>query len=147
MPTTSDVGDRRVEGSTTEPPSASEPGLRLNTTRLARNVLLVCLGSELAFVLADYFVNYGRLTDIGALRRLFDSLDFFPSYTWAAETNAAGLADWAEARFDVSAFAALNHFSRSIEETLETAANSILWFLFLRHLGAVRAELHVQFQE
>ena len=41
----------------------------------------------------------------------------------------------------------LEHFSRSIEEALEMAANSILWFLFLRHLGARRGELHVRFRE
>ena len=44
---------------------------------------------------------------------------------------------WAAERFGETAYDALRHFSKSTEGTLEMAAMSILWFLFIRHLGRV----------
>lgn len=257
----------------------------VNTTCLARNILIACFAIELAFLALDYFVNFGRLTEIGALRRMFNlaredglaswfavtqtllialtlwliyivvkssgesrsklygwlvlallftymaiddgaqiherlgttfermqeasggSFDLFPSYTWqifflpvygavglfafgflwlelrrkslrawlmlamvflalavafdffeglsedhdwnvyARITEAVDFDSWTEARFEASSFDTLEHFSRAIEESLEMAANSILWFLFLRQLGALGGELHVRFRE
>lgn len=259
--------------------------LDVNTTRLSRTLLIVCLIVELSFVVLDYIVNYGRLTEIGALRRMFNiaredglaswfavtqtifvaltswlvyattkrgdgprstslgwlvvallftymavddgaqiherlgttfermgdasgtSFDFFPSYTWqilflpvfaalglfvlvflwrelerrsprgcvllamSLFALAVGLDffeglnpdhrfnvyswlaantdwdSWTQARFQASAYDALRHFSRAIEESMEMAANSILWFVFLRYLGARRADIHLRFRE
>ncbi len=66
-------------------------------------------------------------------------------YSWLAEST--DLDSWTEARFEASAYETLEHFSRSIEEALEMAANSVLWFLFLRHLGTRGDELHIRFRE
>jgi hypothetical protein len=252
--------------------------LTADPERLARRVLLVCLLIETALVFLDYHINYGRATDIGALRRLFnlaredglaswlgttqtiltaltlwltyrlakaapttrwrragwlalalfftymaiddgaqlherlgstvdrlteDSSGFlssFPSYTWQilfmplfgalglfmlvflwkelparasrlVLVSAIGclslavlldffeglepdhalnpysyvddhtdLDEWAEDRFDSSAYETLQHFSRSLEETLEMFAGSLLWFLFLRTLPRVAGD-------
>ena len=255
---------------------------RVDTSRLATKILWFCLLCEIAFVILDYHVNYGRWTEIGAMRRMFNtaredglaswfavtqtplvsltlwfiyalakrghqprlkvvgwlvlalfftymafddgvqmherlgstfntvrersggSLDFFPSYTWqilflpgfallggftlcflwlelhgrsVARSSRArhlaprvrrgldfieGLDDdhpwnaytwvserfeletWTRARFGRSDFDTLQHFSKSFEETMEMVANSILWFLFLRHIPAVASDFHVR---
>lgn len=257
----------------------------VDARRLARRVLWFCLLAELALLVLDYHVNYGRATEIGALRRMFNtaredglaswfavtqtllialtlwliysvakagrkpraivvgwlvlalfftymaiddgaqiherlgstfkalreasgaSLDFFPSYTWQLiflpgfaalgfftvaflwfelNDNASrallvaaisllalavgldfveGLDDdhpwnaytllserydivpWTRARFGKSDFDTLRHFSKSIEETIEMAANSLLWFIFLRHLPLMSREFRVRLAE
>jgi hypothetical protein len=55
------------------------------------------------------------------------------------------LEPWTEARLGETAFDTLRHFSKSIEELIEMAAISILWFLFLRHLSEVAGDLRVRF--
>ncbi len=59
--------------------------------------------------------------------------------------NRYDLEPWTEARFGETAFDTLRHFSKSIEEAIEMAAMSILWFLFLRHLSHVAGDLRVRF--
>ena len=265
------------------PPRAASPapiGFDVNAARLARYVLLCCFALELAFVLLDYGVNYGRWTEIGAMRRMLNitredglaswfavtqtllvsmtlwlilaatkhahpsrwkvwgwlvlacfftymaiddgaqlherlgtafessgaALDFFPSYTWqllflplfaalglftlaflwfeleratsrmllllamSFLALAVGLdfvegldsdhpwnvytwllehvdiEPWSQDRFGRTDFETVRHFSKSIEETLEMAASSLLWFLFLGHLPAVAQELRIRFR-
>ena len=48
-------------------------------------------------------------------------------------------------RFDRTQYAALEHFSRSIEEFLEMLANTFLWVVFLHHLTVVAQDLRVRF--
>jgi hypothetical protein len=266
------------------PEEADRPiELRFDAEKLARRVLLFCILAEIAFVVLDYYINYGKLVDIGAIRRMFNiaredglaswfgttqtlmaaltlwfiylvvkrrpgprwrplgwlvlavfftymaiddgaqlherlgstfkamwrdlgqSLDFFPSYTWQLVLGPAfgalglfvlaflwrqlgerrsrvflvlalscwvvavgmdfvegldedhrwnlytriaegyELGAWTEARFDKSAYDALRHFSKSIEEAIEMLGMSILWFLFLRHLAVVAWDLRVRF--
>jgi hypothetical protein len=43
--------------------------LTLGSRRFVRTLIGLCVGAELAFVFLDYHVNFGRLTDIGMLRR------------------------------------------------------------------------------
>ena len=257
--------------------------LTIHSDRLAKRVLIFCLVAEVLFVFLDYHVNYAEWTDIGAMRRMFNtaredglaswfaitqtllagltlgliylsvknsgavrwrstgwliltlfflymavddgaqfherfgsafkamredaggSFDFFPSYTWQILflpfLAAAGLfmlgflwhelsskssrillltavsfqvlavsldfvegldpehrwnlytiiserydVDmWAAERFGETSYDALRHFSKSIEETLEMAAISIHWFLFIRHLGKVAGDLRIRF--
>lgn len=257
--------------------------LLIRPTRLARWVLVGCLLAEVTFVLLDYHVNYGRLTEVGAIRRLtniaredglaswfgttqtlllsltvwgiwilvrgggaprwrragwliiaamftymavddgaqlherFGSLssalseqggssllDRFPSYAWQVlfipvfglfglglaaflwyelddrpslvlvgvalgllvlavgldfvegldEDHPWNLYTWLAARMDLSAWTmarfgrsaydALEHFSRSLEEFLELLANTLLWVAFLRHLPSAARDVHLR---
>jgi len=258
--------------------------LQVDATRLARRVLGLCLLAEFAFVVLDYHINYGKWTETGALRRMFNiaredslaswfavtqaflialtlwfvyailrrsdyprwrvtgwlvlavfftymavddgaqiherlgtafktasvaagnSLGFFPSYTWqllflplfaalgfftlvfswlelregSLRTLLAaalcllavavgldfveGLDDdhpwnaftwlvehydidpWTRARFGSSDFNTVRHFSKSIEEAMEMAANSFLWFVFLRHLPSITGGVNLRFR-
>jgi hypothetical protein len=79
-------------------------------------------------------------------------LDFMeglePDHPWnpyAAISERYDLEAWTESRFGESAYDTLDHFSRSMEETVEMAAISILWFLFLRHLSIVPGQLMIRF--
>ena len=71
-----------------------------------------------------------------------------PEHRWnlyTAISDRYDLEPWTQARFGETAYDALRHFSRSIEEALEMAAISILWFLFLRHLGVAAGEVRIRF--
>ncbi|MGH9461199.1 MAG: hypothetical protein ACRD1X_08270 [Vicinamibacteria bacterium] len=79
-------------------------------------------------------------------------LDFLeglePDHPWnlyAAISDRYDLEPWTESRFGESSYDALDHFSRSMEEALEMAAISILWFLFLRHWSVVPGHLKIRF--
>ena len=79
-------------------------------------------------------------------------LDFLeglePDHPWnlyAAISDRYDLEPWTESRFGESPYDTLDHFSRSIEEALEMAAISFLWFLFLRHLRIVPGHLKIRF--
>jgi hypothetical protein len=63
-------------------------------------------------------------------------------YTWIAERYE--LEPWTAMRFGESAYDTLRHFSKSLEEAIEMLANTLLWYLFLRHLQTVAANLHVR---
>lgn len=257
--------------------------LEIDSDRLARRVLVFCIVAEVVFVFLDYQVNYAEWTDIGAMRRMFNtaredglaswfaitqtlltgltigliylcvknagaarwrstgwlvltlfflymavddgaqlherlgstvkamregaggSFDFFPSYTWqilllpvfaalglfmlgflwhelndkssrillvfaiSLQVLAVGLDFvegldpehrwnvytilserfdlhlWTAERFGETPYDALRHFSKSLEETIEMAAISILWFLFLRRLSRVGSDLRIRF--
>ena len=56
------------------------------------------------------------------------------------------LEPWTEARFGETGYETLRHFSKSIEEAVEMAAISILWFLFLSYLSVVAVDLRVRFK-
>lgn len=71
-----------------------------------------------------------------------------PEHRWnlyTAISDRYDLEPWTQARFGETAYDALQHFSRSGEEALEMAAISILWFLFLRHLGVAAGEVRIRF--
>jgi hypothetical protein len=48
------------------------------------------------------------------------------------------------ARFEVSEFEALRHFSKSIEETLEMFGMTLLWAAFLTHLVRIAPQIQLQ---
>ena len=56
------------------------------------------------------------------------------------------LEPWTRERFGETAFDTLRHFSKSIEEAVEMASISILWFLFLCHLSTMPGTLKVRFK-
>ena len=63
-------------------------------------------------------------------------------YTWIGDNTDMDY--WALGRFDENAYDTLRHFSKSIEEALEMLANSILWFLSIRHLSVVASDVRIQ---
>jgi hypothetical protein len=74
-----------------EPPRVAEPAagveLRVDWRRLASRVLLLCLAAEVAFIVLDYHINYGRLIDIFAMRRLFNTAREDGLASWFASTQ------------------------------------------------------------
>jgi hypothetical protein len=70
--------------------------LTVDTERLAGRVLLVCVLAETALLFLDYHVNYGRATDIGALRRLFNLAreDGLASWLGTTQTILTALTLW-----------------------------------------------------
>ena len=79
------------------PPPPACVAIPFNVERVARRVLLGCLGLELLFVFLDYHVNFGRLIDIGALRRMTNIAreDGLASWFGATQTLLMGLTAWA----------------------------------------------------
>ena len=71
--------------------------MTLDAARVARFVLLGGLGLEILFVLLDYHVNFGRLTDIGALRRMTNIAreDGLALWFGTTQTLLVGLTAWA----------------------------------------------------
>ena len=51
-------------------PRAPTVELEVPVRRWVKILIGTCLAAEIAFVFLDYHVNFGRLTDIGPLRRL-----------------------------------------------------------------------------
>lgn len=76
--------------------SDGEAVLTLDGLSAARAVLIGCLALEFGFVLLDYHVNYGRLTEIGALRRLTNIAreDGLASWFATSQTLLVGLTAW-----------------------------------------------------
>ena len=161
--------------SSPQPDSPAYVELRIHVVRVAWTILFVCLFAELVFVILDYHVSYGRATDIGALRRMFNTAreDGLASWFAVTQTFLIALTLWltyalakngdqsrakvlgwlvlacfftymTRARFGKSDFDTLRHFSKSIEEAIEMAANSLFWFIFLRHLPSVSKEFRVR---
>lgn len=64
--------------------------------RLIGRVVLFCIACELLFVLLDYHVNYGRLTDIGTIRRLTNIAreDGIASWFGTTQTTFLALTIW-----------------------------------------------------
>ena len=90
---------------TPEPATSVTLVATVDAGRLARRVLLFCLACELALFLLDYTVNFSEWTDIGALRRMFNT------------TREDGIASW----FGVT-------------QTLLTALTlSVIWFSSSAH--------------
>lgn len=89
---------------TTAPPADQEATgdrphaviLSVDGERVARRVLLFCVLAELALFLLDYHVNYGRATNIGAIRRLFNTAreDGLASWFGTTQTLLAALTLW-----------------------------------------------------
>ncbi|HED17990.1 MAG TPA: hypothetical protein ENI74_00605 [Gammaproteobacteria bacterium] len=87
--------DRDVSSST----SASGSGttrLVINGQRLPGRIFVFCLVIELSFVLLDAVVNYGELTRLGPIRRLFNITREDGLATWfmVAQTFVAALVLW-----------------------------------------------------
>jgi len=70
--------------------------LRLDSGRVARCVLVGCVSIEMGLLVADYFINVGRATEIGALRRLANIAREDGLASWLAATQALliGLTAW-----------------------------------------------------
>ena len=55
--------------------------------RFALLLLLFCVAAEVSFILLDWHVNYGRLTEIGAIERLFNATREDAIGSWFAVTQ------------------------------------------------------------
>lgn len=77
-------------------PERSPLPVAFSPRRAALTVLIACLLLEIGFVLIDYHVNYGRLTDIGALRRLSNIAreDGLASWFGTTQTLLVALTTW-----------------------------------------------------
>jgi hypothetical protein len=77
-------------------PTRNEALIQLNGQRLPGRIFLFCLVVELLLVGLDAFINYGRLIDIGPIRRLFNITREDGLATWfmVMQTFVAGLVLW-----------------------------------------------------
>ncbi len=58
-----------------------------------------------------------------------------------------GVDEYTRERFNRKAYLAVRHFGKSVEETLEMFAMTLLWIVFLRHWMLISGELRVRFEE
>lgn len=86
---------------TTDAPSCAPPKkrsstLRVDTRAIASRVLMACVGLELLFLVLDYHVNYGRLSTIGAVRRMTNIAreDSLASWFGTTQTLLVALTLW-----------------------------------------------------
>jgi hypothetical protein len=70
-----------------------------------------------------------------------------PWNIYASAASTPWLEDWADHRFERDSFNTIIHFSRSVEETIEMFAHSILWYLLLRNFGRRASEVRVRLIE
>ncbi len=70
--------------------------LEINSTKFIRYIIGFAIFAELMFVFLDYHVNYGRLTEIGAMRRLTNIAreDGFASWFGTAQLTLISLTLW-----------------------------------------------------
>jgi len=70
--------------------------LTLRSTAVVRGVVISCLVAEVAFVVLDYFVNYGGATKLSTLRRLTNIAreDSLASWFGSTQTLLIGLTLW-----------------------------------------------------
>jgi hypothetical protein len=61
--------------------------------------------------------------------------------------QAVDFGDFTEYRFRRSPYDTLRHFSKSIEEFLEMLGNTLCWYVFLRTLTRVAADVRIRFRE
>jgi hypothetical protein len=101
IPRTTIHATSQKDSSRPDPGSSSDDGSRgvalvFHGDSAARVVFLACLVFELALVLFDYHVNYGHLTDIGAIRRLANIAreDGLASWFASTQTLMVGLTAW-----------------------------------------------------
>jgi uncharacterized membrane protein len=76
--------------------TSREVTLQFSSRFAARVVFVACLAIEIGLVLLDYHVNFGRLTDSGALRRLTNIAreDGLASWFGTTQTLFVGLTAW-----------------------------------------------------
>jgi hypothetical protein len=75
---------------------ASVTEIQLNARSLISTLFVACVAIEISFVLLDYFVNYGQLTTIGPIRRMFNITreDGLASWFGVTQTLLVGLTAW-----------------------------------------------------
>ncbi len=84
----------RTDANESQPSGLVE--LTLDPRRLIRTIFIVCVVAEVSFLLLDYHVNYARLTEIGAIRRLFNATreDGLASWFGVTQTFMVALTVW-----------------------------------------------------
>lgn len=102
----------------------------LRTTRA--KVLLFLALSTLAFAVGLDFIEGLERDD--------------PLNVYAHPAERYDFEEWTRSRFHHSEYTTLVHFSKSVEETLEMMAMSVIWFVFLQHLLGSTDALVVRFR-
>lgn len=98
---------------------------------LSRILLLLALGMLATAVAIDFVEGLDEDHPWNVYRILADTLD---------------VDTWTRARFGKNGFVTIRHFFKSAEECfMEAGANSILWFLWLRHLIREASTIHIRF--
>jgi len=71
--------------------------VRIRARRWLTGIFVFCVGAQVLFFTLDYHVNYGRLADIGAIRRLFNTAreDGLASWFAVVQTALLALTVWA----------------------------------------------------
>jgi hypothetical protein len=85
---------------TSSGPNDAPADTTIDVGPLAARVFVGCVLVELALVALDYHVNYGRLAEIGAIRRLFNTAreDGLASFFGVTQTAFVALTAWLVAR-------------------------------------------------
>lgn len=70
--------------------------INVDVRRLAWIILIFCVTVEIAFVFLDYYINYRKLVEIGAMRRMFNIAreDGLASWFGATQTLLTGMTLW-----------------------------------------------------
>ena len=110
----------------------------------------------LGFLLYELHSRHDRMLVLLALSGLVlaVTLDFVEGldegHAWDLYTLIAERYDLEQValdRFGETAYDTLRHFSKSIEEAIEMLALTLLWLVFLRHLGSITDEIRVRFAD
>lgn len=77
-------------------PADSPVHVRFSGRRWVRRVFLFCLLAEIVFFILDYHINYGRFTEIGAIRRMFNTAreDGLASWFAVTQTTLTAVTVW-----------------------------------------------------
>lgn len=68
-----------------------------------------------------------------------------PANLYTIIVRNVDIRDYTVTTFDETPFTTLRHFSKTFEESIEMLGNSLLWYVFLRRLGASAHEVRIRF--
>jgi hypothetical protein len=77
-------------------PNSDERTIRVDVRRVTLTLILTCLALEVGLVLADAIINYGKLTELSMIRRLFNITreDSLASWFGVTQTWMVALTAW-----------------------------------------------------
>ncbi|MCP3903163.1 MAG: hypothetical protein GY715_05950 [Planctomycetes bacterium] len=100
---------------------------------LSRILILAAIGLLVLAVAQDFVEGLHENHDLNLYTAIIERFEISDADT--------------QQRFKRNAYEAVRHFGKSLEECLmESLANSLLWFLFLRYLTMVAADVRIRFK-
>ncbi len=100
---------------------------------LDRRLLLISAAGVVCFVVA---VGMDFIEGLGASH---------PYDLHTLSADGLGLEAFAQRRFAHTGFDSVRHFSKTLEETVEMFGQTLLWYVFLTHVGNAARDLRVDF--